>query len=160
MIDRLDRWLARTESACIAAGTGVAAALATVQVVLRYAFGMGIYWAEEVVVYCIIWTAFIAASAAIRSNDHLSVEIIRMFAPARLAATADRLASIIGAAAGLSLMVLGAQLVRSAYEFEQQSSALEMPMWLVYLIIPISGALMALRFVHRCFFASAQSENG
>ena len=52
-------------------------ALVLLQVFYRYVLNDSLFWAEELTVYVLVWTAFIAASAAVRSNDHLTVELLQ-----------------------------------------------------------------------------------
>lgn len=149
MFATLDRWLTAFENVTLALGTGVAVAVATVQVVLRYTLGIGIFWAEELVVYAIVWTAFIAAGAAVRSGEHLAAELLLVMLSERYVEFLRRVIGILGIVGGVALLVLGSELVRSAQEYGQQSPALELPMWIVYLAIPLSGALMIIRFTQQ-----------
>jgi C4-dicarboxylate transporter DctQ subunit len=149
MWSRLDRWLSAFENASLAIGTGIAVTVATIQVLLRYTLGVGIFWAEELVVYAIIWTAFIAAGAAVRTGDHLSAELLIALVSERYVAILHRLVCVLGIAGGVALAVLGTELVRSAQDYGQTSPALELPMWVVYLVIPLSGILLAVRFAQK-----------
>ena len=152
MLKTLDRWLTAFETVCLAAGTAVAVSIATIQVFLRYFFGTGFFWAEELVVYTIVWTAFLAASAAIRSGEHLSVEIINLLARGRMSqAIVARTIAVVGVVASASLAVFGTGFVMVAHEFGQLSPALQIPMWIVYLVIPLAGVLMTIRFAQRLF---------
>jgi C4-dicarboxylate transporter DctQ subunit len=148
---RWDRALARLEDLVLAAGIGLATALIALQVVLRYGFNRGLPWAEELSVYAVIWASFVAASAAIRGDSHLSVDIIAVVLRGRALGVAGRVANAIVAAFGLLLLVLGLQLVLRAAEFGQTSPALQVPMWAVYLVLPASGALMAVRAAARAW---------
>lgn len=149
MLETLDRWLTALETAFLAGGTAVAVAVATVQVILRYFFGTGFFWAEEVTVYACIWTAFLAAGAAVRGGQHLSVEMIHLLAGKRHARALTRLIAVAGLAAAAALLVYGTAFVESARDFGQLSPALQWPMWVIYLVIPLSGALMSIRFIQQ-----------
>jgi C4-dicarboxylate transporter DctQ subunit len=149
MLATLDRWLTAFETACLAAGTAVAVVVATVQVFLRYFFGTGFFWAEEVTVYACIWTAFLAAGLAVRGGEHLSVEMIQLVAGKRHARTLARLIAVAGLAAAAALLVYGIAFVESARDFGQTSPALQCPMWIIYLVLPLSGALMSIRFIQQ-----------
>jgi C4-dicarboxylate transporter DctQ subunit len=152
MLRSLDRWLTAFENICLATGMGVAVVIATIQVILRYFADTGIYWAEEVVVYTIVWTAFLSAGAGVRSGEHLSVELINLLMRGRLAGPLARIIDFIGVAAGIALAVLGTEFVKSAFEYGQRSAALELPMWIVYLCIPLAGLLLTIRFIQRIVF--------
>lgn len=146
-MSRLSRALAWGENAALGLGMALSTALILVQVVLRYGFNTGIPWAEELAVYAMIWTAFIAASAAMRTNGHLTVDLVLLLVGTRALAWIRRAGLVILVAFGLALATFGFQLVRQAMDFGQLSAGLQAPMWLVYLILPISGALVTLRAV-------------
>jgi C4-dicarboxylate transporter DctQ subunit len=155
----VDRWLTRFENACLALGTAVAVSVAAVQVALRYGAGIGLYWGEELVVYSVVWTAFIAAGAAIRSGEHLSVEFVKLLAKGRAMRPVACVIAALSGAAGIALLVLGLKLVLAVRMFGQLSPAMQIPMWVVYLAIPISGALIAIRSAQQVFAPSPKSSD-
>ncbi|MGD9767445.1 MAG: TRAP transporter small permease [Pseudolabrys sp.] len=147
----IDRWLTGFETACLAAGTAVATLVATAQVLLRYFGGTGLFWAEEFVVYVLIWTAFIAAGAAVRGNDHLSVELLQVALAPRYQRALHRIVAVIGLLSGAALLVYSIEFVETVYDYEQLSPALQWPMWIVYLALPLCGVLLCLRFTQQIF---------
>lgn len=149
MYHRLDRWLFALEMACMGIGTAAAVAVATVQVILRYVAGTGLFWAEEFTVYTIIWVAFLSAGAAVRTGDHLTVEILQVVVGSRYTAHLTRAVAVVGVMASSAMLVYGFEFVMSAYDFGQVSAALQIPMWIVYLVVPLSGVLLIIRFAQR-----------
>lgn len=143
------------ERLVIGLGMAAAATLIFLQVVLRYGFSIGIPWAEEVTVYATVWVTFTAASAAVGSNNHLTLDVRELVLAGRGLRWVERLASLIGLAYGVILAVVGVQLAWHAHRFGQFSSALQLPIWIVYLVIPLSGMLMALRFADHLFDGGA-----
>lgn len=155
----IDRWLTVFETACLAAGTAVATVVATAQVLLRYFGGTGLFWAEELTVYVLVWTAFIAASAAVRSNDHLTVELLQVALGPKLQRVLHRIVAVVGLLSGAALLVYSVQFVETVYDYEQLSPALQWPMWIVYLALPLCGLLLCLRFAQQ-IFAPTPAEHG
>lgn len=149
MLAALDRGLTAFENFCLAAGTALAVTIATLQVILRYVGGTGLFWAEELVVYTIVWTTFLAAGAAVRSGEHLTVELINLAVGDRNMGVLARVIGVVGAAAGVALTVFGTELVLTARDYGQLSPALQLPMWIVYLAMPLSGVLMTIRFLQQ-----------
>jgi len=146
---RIDRWLTVFETVCLAAGTAVATVVATAQVLLRYFGGTGLFWAEELTVYALIWTAFIAAGAAVRTGDHLTVELLHVALGPTYLRILQRVVSVIGLLSGGALLVYSIQFVETVYDYEQLSPALQWPMWIVYLALPLCGVLLCLRFAQQ-----------
>jgi C4-dicarboxylate transporter DctQ subunit len=144
-----ERWLTAFETSFLAIGMAVAVSVATIQVVLRYVGGTGLFWAEELTVYTIVWTAFLSAGAAVRTGEHLTVEILQVMAGPRFASVLARVCAVAGAMAGAALVVYGTEFVLVTYEYGQLSSALQIPMWIVYLVLPVSGALLVIRYIQQ-----------
>jgi C4-dicarboxylate transporter DctQ subunit len=144
-----ERWLTGFEVLALGIGTAVAVSVATLQVILRYIGGTGFFWAEELTVYTIVWTAFLSAGAAVRTGEHLTVEVLHVIVGGRLAPMLGRICAILGVLSGVALLVYGAQFVLVTYEYGQLSSALQLPMWIVYLVLPISGLLVAIRYLQQ-----------
>lgn len=149
MLAMVYRGLTAFENFCLGAGTALAVTVATIQVILRYVGGTGFFWAEELVVYTIIWTTFLAAGAAVRTGEHLTVELIHLVLGRRYNVSIARVIGVVGLAGAVALTILGLELVMTQQQYGQLSPALQLPMWIVYLAMPLSGLLMAIRFIQQ-----------
>ncbi|MCE7027142.1 TRAP transporter small permease [Jiella avicenniae] len=138
--------LDRTEDAAMVAGLALATVLVVIQVVLRYVFNSSIFWAEELVRYTIVWTAFIGAGMGLRNGKHISVDLLQTFLPERPARLVALAGVVIGCLFSVLLFWYGLALVRHALAMGQLSSAMRIPMGWVYLILPIAGVLQFVRF--------------
>jgi TRAP-type C4-dicarboxylate transport system permease small subunit len=102
-------------------------------------------WTEELAGFQLGWLALLGAVYAFRRREHLGFELFY----SRMTPAGRRAADVFGAAAVLafSLMILvfgGLRLVSLTLELGQTTAALQWPMGVVYVVIPVSGALMAL----------------
>lgn len=52
-----------------------------VNVLLRYLFQGGLYWAEEVATTSFIWSVFVGAAAAYRYKMHIGIDFMTQFGP-------------------------------------------------------------------------------
>jgi C4-dicarboxylate transporter DctQ subunit len=145
----IDRYLTVFETVCLATGTAIATLVATLQVILRYFGGTGLFWAEEFTIYVLVWTAFIAAGAAVRTGEHLTVELLQATLGPGHARLLTRIVSVAGFIAGAALLYYSIQFVQTVYEYEQLSPALQWPMWIIYLVLPLCGLLLCLRFAQQ-----------
>ena len=118
------------------------ASMIVIQIIARSVFDYSFVWAEEFVRYAIIWMVFIGAGVAVRSNRHISIDIIKNILPAKLACVVNILLAIVSGCAAALLFIYGKDLVLMMQKFGQLSPALEAPMYWFYLSIPISGCLM------------------
>ncbi|WP_114912783.1 TRAP transporter small permease [Acidibrevibacterium fodinaquatile] len=131
---------------------GLAALLAgSVQVLGRYlAPAHAISWAEEVIVYLLVWAVMIVASELARSDGHVRPDVVlRLLSPAgqRWLEIANSLVAVVFCA---GLVYYGWQIVATAWLLDERSSTdLQFPMWLYYLALPVGGGLMALRYLAR-----------
>jgi C4-dicarboxylate transporter DctQ subunit len=113
----------------------------------RVVFGVSVSWAAEVARYAIVWMVFVGGSIGARTGAHISIDIAVEVLPPHFARPIVMLSSLIAAASCAAISWLGYKLVMQMTMFSQKSPSLELPMWLVYSVIPASFALMAVRFV-------------
>lgn len=100
-----------------------------------------ISWGEEVTRFAGIWSVFLVAGLSIRRGAHLSVDILTRLFPAGAKRGANLLVFALMLGFSLILFYYGARL--SYDNLGQLSAALQWRMGIVYLCIPIGGALMA-----------------
>jgi C4-dicarboxylate transporter DctQ subunit len=151
-LDHLEEWL-------IATLMGVATIVVFVAVVHRYASGLAIpgvqdwliqqntSWAQELTIYMFVWMAKFGAAYGVRTGIHVGVDVLinRLNTPWR-----NRFV-VLGLLAGaLFTGVVGTLGARFCYELSfttSTSEVMEMPMWIVYLAVPLGSYLMCFRFL-------------
>jgi C4-dicarboxylate transporter DctQ subunit len=137
----LRRWYDRVVTSLTVTAVSVMLGAALAGTLSRYVPGLpAIAWGEEVTRFAGIWSVFLVAGLGIRRGAHLGVDILTRRCPPG----ARRLVRLVGlvlilAFAGL-LLVYGLRL--AAENLDQYSPALQWPMGLVYLCIPVGAALM------------------
>ena len=103
-------------------------------------------WAQEACIYLFVWMAKFGAAYGVRAGIHVGVDILieRLEGPAR------RLVTTIAMSGGVIFTAIvtwiGADFVSHVRAGGQTSPDLEMPMWIVYLAVPLGSALMCFRF--------------
>ncbi|MCZ7563277.1 MAG: TRAP transporter small permease [Burkholderiales bacterium] len=105
--------------------------------------------ADELQVFVMVWTTFLAAGVAVWRGNHLRMDVLARFMPGRLRGGL-RAAELVVLAllAGLTL-VLSAQYAWSIFLLEQKSSTAGIPMWIPHAGVPLGFALIALVAVWR-----------
>ena len=114
------------------------------QVFTRFVLNNPSSYTEELARYLMIWVGLLGAGYAAGRKMHLAVDLL----PPRLSGTAaTRLTVVIHACTLLfALGVLfggGARLVWTMLYLGQTSAGLQLPLGYVYLVVPISGVLIA-----------------
>lgn len=125
----------------------IASVLIFIQVVLRYFFNTSIPWSQELARYLIIWFIFIGSSIAVRERAHAKVDILTSFGSPIFKKVLSILASLIGVIFCIFIIVSGIQTIQNVTAFTNLTPALEIPMYIPYLAIPVGGALMLYRFL-------------
>jgi TRAP-type C4-dicarboxylate transport system permease small subunit len=104
-------------------------------------------WAQELCIFMVVWMAKFGAAYGVRTGIHVGVDLL----VERLTGQAKRLMIVAGLLAGALFTAivgtLGADLVWHIFDTGQTSAVLELPMWIVYLAVPLGSYLMCFRFL-------------
>ena len=118
------------------------AAVVAVQVFFRYVLNHSLFWSEELARFLLIWLTFLGASVAYHRRAHPGIDTVTRLLPVDLkkgAAICVHLASL--TLFGV-MIFFGCQF---AYFVRMQiSPALNLPKWIVYGMVPISGGILML----------------
>jgi TRAP-type C4-dicarboxylate transport system permease small subunit len=110
-------------------------------VVLRYAFNSPIQWAEEFSRYAFIWVVFLGAAACSKRKLHIAITGVAELMPARLRRAMAVLVQLVVLALMAALAYYGWVLCRL---MTQPTSTLNIPQYVVYLVVPFSAVLIFL----------------
>lgn len=109
----------------------------------RYAMGSQASWSEELARFLLIWIGILGAAYASGQNMHLAIDLL---SPKLESKNRKQLLNIIRALilvfAFTVLVIGGGRLIYISQKLGQLSPALQIPMWVVYAVIPISGLLI------------------
>jgi TRAP-type C4-dicarboxylate transport system permease small subunit len=104
-------------------------------------------WAQELAIFMAVWMAKFGAAYGVRTGIHVGVDLlVERLAPANRRML---ILAALGAGALFTAIVgtLGARLVFHIADMGQTSAVLELPMWVVYLAVPLGSYLMCFRFL-------------
>jgi len=150
ILDRLEEWL-------IAAFMGLATLIIFFAVAHRYSSSipwvwqytrhLSTSWTQELCIYLFIWMAKFGAAYGVRTGIHVGVDVlVRSLAPAK-----QKFFVVLSLGSGAfftaTIALLGTKFVHFIYVTGQISPDLEMPMWIIYLAIPLGSSLMCYRFL-------------
>ena len=113
------------------------------QVFSRYLLGAPSSFTDELARYLMIWIGILGAAYVSGRNKHVAIDVL----PSRLSAkTQKKLRLIVRILIILfclfALVIGGSRLVYVTFVLDQYSPALQVPLAVVYMIIPISGLLI------------------
>ena len=149
-MSRLNRILSHAEEFLLGLLLATASLVLFINVVARYIFNWGFPWAEDswFVTKLSGWSFW--GEVPLHGKVSTSVvDIVVKFAPRPLRKLTEALINLISLVFCLLVLFYGAKLIMQTRMFGQVSPALQVPMWLVQLAIPVGGGLMALRFAQQ-----------
>ena len=108
-------------------------------------------WAQELCIYMFIWMAKFGAAYGVRTGIHVGVDVLVK----RLAPKPRGRVIVFSLLAGAFFTgvvgTIGAIFVYRMSFMRATSNDLEIPMWIVYLAIPLGSYLMCFRFLQVCW---------
>ena len=126
------------------------------QVIGRFILGSSPSWSEQAAQVLMIWFAFLAAAAGVREGFHIRIVALEEAASPRVRRLLQLSASLVVAACGLAMLILGGELVMRTWDHTIPS--LGMSRGFAYLGLPISGGLIVLFEIERMFFPAPEPE--
>lgn len=129
----------------LALALGVLAVLGFAQVIARYIFNEPLVWSEEVVRYALIWIVFLGSGNVVRKGQLAAVEFVSHAVSPTLGRLIVGVAAVVSMAFWAILLVYGIVIVDSVEGM--RSGAMEMPMSLVYLAVPVGAAFALINTV-------------
>lgn len=117
---------------------------ALINVIARYVFKSGFVWAEELTIYLMIWTVFLAASAGLSRGEHIGVDFLTRKLEGRLKflVTISCLLLVLGF--NLVLAINGLRLAIFAGQ-THLSPALQISMFWPRFAVPFGALILAIQ---------------
>jgi len=145
-LKQLSEVLGRVEKFLIVVMLSAMILLAFLQIVLRNAFSTGISWGDPLVRYLVLWVGFIGASLATKEEKHITIEVFSRWFSEKNALYLKMFSQLV------SVLICGL-LTAAGWTFVQNEARMggaalfNIPIWIPEIIIPITFALMTLRFL-------------
>jgi C4-dicarboxylate transporter, DctQ subunit len=129
----------------------IALVIGLLQVVGRYIDpARAISYAEEVIVYLIIWAIMIVSSQLVRRDGHVRPDLVLRLLPPRHLRLVEIFNCLVAIVFCAALVWYGWQIVDTSLLIDETSSTdLQFPMWIYYLALPVGSTLMLLRYIMR-----------
>ncbi|KIL45140.1 TRAP transporter small permease [Jeotgalibacillus soli] len=126
----------------------------------RYVLGQSQSWATEIYTMMLVWAIFIGFSTALRENKHISIDILYDKAGPALKKFCQMITLLVGIGFSLFIAWTGMEMVLTAYDQGIKTIDVGVPVWINYLIMPITGVLLFIRFCEKAyrFFIKKETE--
>jgi C4-dicarboxylate transporter DctQ subunit len=143
----------RLENTLVGVLGGLAMLVGLAQVIGRYFFpALAITWAEEVIVYLVIWGVMIISSQLVRTDGHVRPDLVLRALPPGAQRWVEMFNCIVALIFCGGMVWYGWDIVSSSWMLDEHSSTgLAFPMWLYYAALPAGGLLMVARYLIRLY---------
>jgi C4-dicarboxylate transporter DctQ subunit len=121
--------------------------LAGVPYVQDLVLKLDVSWAQELCIFMFVWMAKFGAAYGVRQGIHVGVDVLVRKLPDGPRRAMTILALLSGALFTGIVATLGGNFVWHMSQTDQTSADLEVPMWTVYLCVPLGSGLMCFRFL-------------
>lgn len=109
----------------------------------RYALSNQASWSEELARFLLIWIGILGAAYVSGQNNHLAIDLISdKLSPSNKKRLITGIRLLIIAFAFCILVIGGFRLLYLTQTLGQKSPALQVPMYIVYAVLPLSGLLI------------------
>lgn len=125
----------------------------------RAFFESSSFWAEEAVRYLMIWSFFLTLGVAGNAGHHIRTELLVDRLGPRLKKACHVLSSAVGIGFGGLLFYAALPQVHRYYTMGMMTeSNLDLPLWLLFMVMPI-GALLFLAYYVRCLAKALKGQD-
>ncbi len=112
----------------------------TAQILFRFVLDLPLDWTEELSRYMFVWSTMLGISMFIRNRQHSSVDVLALYLPEKFRGSLYLLIDILCLVFFIAMITGGAIMTNVA--MSAVSPAINIPMGLVYISVPISGLIM------------------
>lgn len=114
------------------------------QVFSRYVMNAPSSFTDELAGFLLIWVGLLGAAYVAGQREHLAIDLLLQRSSPERKFKLEMIISVVVIVFALTVMVIGGSwLVYTRFFLSVKSAALGLPLGLVYLVLPISGLLIA-----------------
>ena len=142
---RLDRLIGHIEKTLLSVILAAMITLAFLQIVLRNFFDTGLPWGDSFVRYLVLWVGFIGAALATREGSHINIDVLSRWLPG-VSRTVNLLIVNLFSCVICAILAYASLVFIRNERLMGDTVFFDIPVWLLQLVLPITFALMALRY--------------
>lgn len=147
MFNLISKTIGFINQSIAAFGITAGVAVAFTNVVARYAFDASLVWATELTIFLFLWSAFFGAAYCFKKDAHIAVTILLDVMPSKIAKIMLLISHTVTIIFLLAVAYYGILYITEiVIPFDERAIDLwDMPMWIIYLVIPIAFFFSAYR---------------
>jgi len=114
------------------------------QVTSRYVMNSPSSYTDELAGYLLIWVGLLGAAYVAGKREHLAIDLLIHRSSPERRRKLEMIISVVIVIFAITVMIIGGSwLVYTRFYLSVKSSAIGLPLGIVYLVLPISGVLIA-----------------
>lgn len=121
------------------------------QVVSRYVFGAALSWSEEFGRFIFVWMSWLGVSAGMKEGEHIQVKILPNFLHEKGWTNAEHalyiFIDLVWFLTSIIVVYYGFDIVSQQMNMGVFAVATHIPMWIIYLCIPLCSIIVCLRLI-------------
>ena len=137
----------RAEEVVVAVSLALMFVSISIQVFMRYVMQNSLSWSEELARYLFVLFVNLGISYGVKEKRHIRVEMITMWLSPKMQIVVRIIADLVFMAFALVVIYYGFKSTLMIMASKQDSPALELPMWIVYGVLPISYCAVTMRLI-------------
>ncbi|WP_028893352.1 TRAP transporter small permease [Syntrophorhabdus aromaticivorans] len=145
-MDDLIKKLNKFEEGLVGAALLGLAILTFIETALRYTISYTFAWFGEFANYTMIFCTYLGAAIGVKYGTHFSMEALTEYAPDRVSHLLKTVAYAFSGTVCILFLYYGIVHILKLHEFEVKSSAMQLPMFIPYIPIPLFSISMGFRF--------------
>lgn len=99
---------------------------------------------EELATFSFVWVTMIGAGTCVREGGHMSMDFMVSFVPENKRVFFKLLNDVVALLIGVAIIYCAAMLIPKLRRTGMTSAAMDLPLWIQNLSIPVGGALISL----------------
>ena len=143
-MDKISKNLQRLENSAIALCFIVMSLAAFAQVANRNLVGASISWFDELARYCMVYLTLLATEAGLRDGSQIAITALQDRCPPAIKRLLQIVIKLIVIAFALMILDTSIDLINMQIRSGQTSASLGVPMWIPYMALPISFAIISI----------------
>jgi len=151
MIRLLSKIIGHINQKIAAFGIVAGVSVAFINVVARYIFDASLVWATELTIFLFLYSVFFGAAYCFKKDAHIAVTVVLDNVSSRIAKIMLIISHLVTFVFLSAVAYFGVLYITDVVMIldERSIDLWDMPMWIIYLVIPVSFAFGAFRVAER-----------
>lgn len=141
------KFFSNFEGYCCALMIGVMSIVVFLQVFFRFVIKSSLPWSEELARYLQVYITFFGTAYGIKAGAHLGIEAFTLLLPKAGRKALNILVQVCSLVICVLIMKFSIDIVASQMASGQVSPAMRVPMWMIYMAVPVGMGFCILRYI-------------